>query len=159
MPHEGLPPRVQDAQDADLGAQMARARGHLSQGGGTSLKEPRVQLRRVPVAQRQQCVGEREDDVDVRHVEQLALARGEPPLTGLRLTLRTVSIPTRVIRNGPMSTGAAVIDVPAEGGGPTARERAQHGALLHAEPRMSFDKSVTLRVEDIGHLHGGPTHD
>jgi hypothetical protein len=58
-----------------------------------------------------------------------------------------------------MSAGATVIDVPAECGGPTPPERAQPGALLHAEPRMSFDESVTLRVEDIGHLHGGPTHD
>jgi hypothetical protein len=31
--------------------------------------------------------------------------------------------------------------------------------LLHAEPRMSLDESIALRVEDIGHLHGGPAHD
>ena len=49
--------------------------------------------------------------------------------------------------------------MPAEGGGPTSRERAQHGALLHTEPWMSVDESITLRVEDIGHLHGGPAHD
>ena len=58
-----------------------------------------------------------------------------------------------------MAARAAVIDRAAERGGPTARDRAQHGALLHAEPRMLLDEVITLRVEDIGHLHGGPRHD
>jgi hypothetical protein len=58
-----------------------------------------------------------------------------------------------------MSAGAAVIDMAAQGGGPTARDRAQHGSLLHTEPRMLVNEGVTLRVEDIGHLHGGPAHD
>jgi len=58
-----------------------------------------------------------------------------------------------------MAAGAAVIDMPAERGGPTSRERAQHRALLHTQPRMSCEESITLRVEDIGHLHGGPAHD
>ena len=117
--------------------------------------------RRAPVAmtQRHECVREREHDVHVPDLQQLALPRGQPALARLRLTLGTVPIPTRIVRDGPMSASAAVIDVPAERGGPTARDSAQHGALLHAEPRMSFDESVTLGVEDIGHLHGGPTHD
>ena len=58
-----------------------------------------------------------------------------------------------------MAARAAVIDMTTERGGPTARDRAQHGALLHAEPRMLVDEVITLRVEDIGHLHGGPGHD
>ena len=58
-----------------------------------------------------------------------------------------------------MSAGAAMIDMTAKRGGPAARDRAQHGALLHAEPRMSFDESIALRVEDIGHLHGRAAHD
>ena len=102
---------------------------------------------------------ERKDDVHVRHVEEFPLARLEPAIPCLRLALRTVAIATGIVGDGPMPAGGAVIDMPAQRGGPTPRERAQHGALLHAEPRMSFDKSVTLRVEDIGHLHGGPTHD
>ena len=30
----------------------------------------------------------------------------------------------------------------------------QHRALLHTEPRMSFEEALALRVEDIGHLQG-----
>ena len=58
-----------------------------------------------------------------------------------------------------MSAGAAPIDMAAERSGPAPGQRAQHGAVLDAEPRMSLDESITLRVEDIGHLHGGPAHD
>ena len=50
------------------------------------------------------------------------------------------------------------IDVPAERGRATARDRAEDGSLLHTEPRMLRDEGVTLRVEDVGHLHRRPAH-
>ena len=159
MSDERLPPCVQDAEDADLGTEVARVGGHLAQRRRTRLKEPGVQLRRVAIAERQQRVRQREDDMHVRHVEELALTGGEPPGARLRLTLRTVPIATRVIGDGPMSAGAALIDMAAEGGGPTSGQRAKNGPLLHAEPRMPVEEVLTLRVEDIGHLHGGPAHD
>ena len=58
-----------------------------------------------------------------------------------------------------MPAGAALIDMAAERGGPTSGERAEDGPLLHAEPRMLVEEMRPLRVEDIGHLHGGPAHD
>ena len=57
-----------------------------------------------------------------------------------------------------MSAGATPIEMAAERGGPTPRQRAQHRPLLHTQPRMLLEEVVTLRVEDIGHLHGGPAH-
>ena len=57
-----------------------------------------------------------------------------------------------------MSAGVTPIEMAAERGGSTPLERAQHGTLLHAEPRMPLEEVLTLRVEDIGHLHGGPAH-
>src|SRR5687767_3986114 len=101
---------------------------------------------------------QRENDVHIRHMEHVLLARGEPAGARLCLTLRTVPIATRVIRDGPVSAGAAVIDMAAERSGPTARHRAQHGSLLHAEPWMPVDEGVTLRMEDVGHLHRRPAH-
>ena len=58
-----------------------------------------------------------------------------------------------------MSAGPALIEMAAERRGPTPLESAEHGALLHAEPRMPLEEVIALRVEDIGHLHGGPAHD
>lgn len=57
-----------------------------------------------------------------------------------------------------MAAGVTPIDVPTQGGRATAGDRPQDGSLLHTEPRMLRDEGVTLRVEDIGHLHGRPAH-
>src|SRR5262245_8301259 len=73
MPDEGLAPRVEDAHDADLRTEMARVGGDLLEGGGTRLKEPRVQTRAVPIDERQERMGQGEDDVHIRHLEELAL--------------------------------------------------------------------------------------
>ena len=159
MADQGLPPRVEDAEDADLRAEMARVGGDLTERRRARLEEPGVQTRGVAIGQRQQRMRQREDDVHIRHVEQLALARVEPPLPRLRLALRAVPIPTRVIGDGLMSAGVTPIEMPAERGGATARDRAEDRSLLHAQPRMLLEEGVTLRVEDIGHLHGRPAHD
>ena len=94
MADEGLPPRVQDAQHADLRAKMPRVRRDLAERCRARLEEPRVQARTIPIGQREQRMREREDDVHIRHVEELSLAGLEPALPGLRLALRAVPIPT-----------------------------------------------------------------
>ena len=159
MADQGLPPRVKDAEDADVRAEMSRIGGDLAQRGGARLKEPGVQPGTIPIQQRQEPMRECEDDVHIGHVEQLTLACVEPALSSLRLALRAVAIPARVEGDGPMAARAAVIDMSAEGRGSAARDRPEDRALLHAEPRMLLDEGITLRVEDIGHLHGGPAHD
>jgi hypothetical protein len=57
-----------------------------------------------------------------------------------------------------MSAGVTPIEMAAEGGRATARDRAEYRSLLHAQPRMLRDEGVALRVEDIGHLHRRPAH-
>jgi hypothetical protein len=57
-----------------------------------------------------------------------------------------------------MAAGVTPIEMASKGGGATARHGAEHGSLLHAEPRMLLEEGVTLRAEDIGHLHGRPAH-
>jgi hypothetical protein len=58
-----------------------------------------------------------------------------------------------------MPAGVTPIEMAAEHGGATARDRPKDRSLLHAQPRMLLEKGVTLRVENIGHLHGRPAHD
>jgi hypothetical protein len=102
---------------------------------------------------------EREDDVDIWHVEELALAGMEPALPRLCLALRAVPIAARVIGDGLVSAGVTPIEMTPKCGGATARDRPKDRSLLRAQPRMLLEKGVALRVEDIGHLHGGPAHD
>ena len=58
-----------------------------------------------------------------------------------------------------MSAGVTPIEMPTQCGGATARDRPEDRSLLRAQPRMLLEEGVTLRVEDIGHLHGRPAHD
>jgi hypothetical protein len=155
---EGLAPRVEDAQESDRRAEMARVGRDLEQRRRTGLEQQGVHEGGIVGAQRQERVRQRKDDVHVRHVEEFAFTRRQPPLAGLRLALGTVPIATRIVRDGPMPAGAALIEMAAERGRPTPAEGAQDGALLDAQPRMLLDEVSTLRVEDIGHLHGGPAH-
>src|SRR5262249_3722078 len=92
MTNQRLSPRVEDAQYTDLGAEMARMSRNLAERRRTRLKEPRVQTRAVPIGQRQEPMREREDDMNIGHVEELALARVEPALPRLRLALWAVPI-------------------------------------------------------------------
>lgn len=57
-----------------------------------------------------------------------------------------------------LSAGVTPVERATEGGRATARDGAEHRSLLHAQPRMLLDEGVTLRVEDIGHLHRRPAH-
>ena len=57
-----------------------------------------------------------------------------------------------------MSAGVTPIEMPPERRGPTPRDRPEDRALLRTQPRMLLEEGVTLRVEDIGHLHGRPAH-
>ena len=57
-----------------------------------------------------------------------------------------------------MSAGVTPIEMPTERRGPTARDRSKDRSLLRAQPRMLLEEGVTLRVEDIGHLHRRPAH-
>jgi hypothetical protein len=130
MADQGLPPRVEDAQHADRCAEVARVGRDVTERRRTRLKEPRVEACAIPIGQGQQSVWEREDDVHIGHVEQVSLARVKPTLPRLRLALWAVPISARVIGDGLMSAGATPIEMPAERGRATARERPEYGSLL-----------------------------
>jgi hypothetical protein len=129
MADQRLPPCVKNAEDPDLGAQMSGIGRDLAEGRRARLEQPGVQAGPIPMAERQERMRQREDDVHIRDVEQVALAGAEPALARLRLTLRAVPVATRVIGDGLMSAGTAGVDVSAECSGPTARDGAEHRSL------------------------------
>ena len=90
MTDQRLAPRVQDGQHSDLRAEMPRIGRDLAQGRSAGLKQPRVQTGAVPIGQRQERMRERENDMHIGHIEQIALPRAQPALASLRLALRAV---------------------------------------------------------------------
>ena len=156
MADQRLPPRVKNTEHPDLGAQMSGIGRDLAEGRRARLEQPGVQADTIPIAERQERMRQREDDVHIRDVEQVTLAGVEPALSRLRLALRAVPIAARVIGDGLVSAGVTPIEMTTQCGGATARDRPKDRSLLRAQPRMLLEEGVALRVEDIGHLHRRP---
>lgn len=58
-----------------------------------------------------------------------------------------------------MPAGGTAIEMPAQGGGPTVRHRAQHPEMLRHQPgAMSLDEAGPVLANDVGHLEGWPGH-
>ena len=60
-----------DADDADLCAEMARIGGDLAGAWRRARERATCTLRTLLIGRRQQLMRERQDDVDIRHVEEL----------------------------------------------------------------------------------------
>ena len=58
-----------------------------------------------------------------------------------------------------MSAGGAAIEMPAQGGGPTALDRAQDAKVLRGQPdAMGLDEACAVSTDDVSHLEGWPGH-
>ena len=159
MKKQVLPPGVQNAQKANLCAEMCRVRRHLQQRPCAGPEQQAVEHRRVLLAKRLECVRQGEDDVEVGHAKHFLFSRGEPALARLRLTFWTVPITARVIRDSRLITARTNINVAPQSRRATATDRSQHAELLKAQPgSIPLHKTVALRMDEIGHLEDGPAH-
>ena len=100
------------------------------------------------------------DNMDVARGEKLLTTRLEPTSTGVGLTLRAVPVAAAVVRDGrTVATGDALIEMPAQGGGATARDGSQHREVLPGDPpAASFDEGASRGANQIGHLKRRPVH-
>src|SRR5436309_11357123 len=69
-------------------------------------------------------VGDGEDDVEIRHGQQLALALLEPLLAGLGLTARTMPVPARMPDHVTIAAMSTFIEMTAEGRSTAERDGA-----------------------------------
>src|SRR5260370_42108219 len=102
---------------------------------------------------------QREGHVHVLRRKKFAATLLEPTFASARLTLRAVPISTRVVRDGAMPAASALIEMSAERGRATARNRQEHFDMLPGDPlTASFDEGVSRSADQIGHLEGWPVH-
>jgi len=73
---------------------VSRIAAEGEEGLGGRPEQQGVDHARIALREGIERVGQREDHMKVRNRQQLVAAGGEPPGTRLRLTRRTVSIPT-----------------------------------------------------------------
>jgi hypothetical protein len=136
MKLEFLVPGVEHTEEADLGAEMSGVASDLQERFCTGTKQQTIDHFFVLQSQRSQLWRQSEHDMDVGRGEQFAAPCLDPAFASARLTLRAMAIAATVIRDGgTMSATGALIDVTAECGGATARNREQDLDMGPADPR------------------------
>src|SRR5215216_6628022 len=75
----------------------------------------------------------------------------QPPSFRERLTLGAMTIATRIVSDALVATGIALLNMSAQGCGPTTLKGAHHAPLLWQQ-RVLESEVVTVLAEDIGHL-------
>src|SRR6266550_6766816 len=98
--------------------------------------------------------------MDVARGEKFLTTRLEPTVASVGLTLRAVPIPAAVVGDGrTVRAVGALIEMPAQGGGATARDGPQHFDVLPGDPlAAAFDEAASRGANQIGHLEGWPGH-
>ena len=154
MMDQRLAPGMQDGEEPDPSAEMFRIQGDFLERSTHSTKQETVDD--AWVLERQRCEGlrHREDDVRVGHRQHLGLACLEPVRLGTTLTLRTVTVAARVVRDPLVSAAVAFLDVTTQVCSPAGGDRIDDRTLL---PAPGGDHSLGVRrfaalLEDLGKL-------
>jgi len=92
-----LSPGVQDADHADLGAQVFAIDGDLKQGLSAGGEQQVVEQTRFFQGQHVEFVGHSEHNMEVAGGQEFAFASRQPALARLRLALGAVPISARVV--------------------------------------------------------------
>src|SRR3984885_13922505 len=98
--------------------------------------------------------------MNVARGEKFLTTRLEPTVASVGLTLWAVPVPAAVVGDGrTVPAGSALIEMPAQGGGATARDGPQHFEVLPGDPfTAAFDEGASCGANQIGHLEGWPVH-
>ena len=132
--HQGLPPRMQDGKEPDLGAQMGRVGRDRPERIGGGAEQDAIDDGFVLQRDRGDRVGHGEHHVEVVTVENLRLALFDPRGARQRLAGRAMSIATTVVPDACMPTAVTLLDMAAQRGGSTAFDR-RHDAPLGRQKR------------------------
>jgi hypothetical protein len=92
VPVQGLSPGVQNAKNADFGAETLGVGSYFHKRGTGSLEQERKQELLVLPHQRDQAVGDAEDDMEVSDGQQFLAPFLEPLLACVDLALGAVAI-------------------------------------------------------------------
>ena len=114
---QSLVPGMEHTEEADLGSKVPGIAGNLQQGFGAGAKQQVVDQSFVLQCERSEFPRQREDDVHVVGGQQLSFPRLEPVQACIALTLGTVPVTARVVRDGRMSAVRALIAMSTQRGG------------------------------------------
>ena len=125
-----LAPGMQYAKKSDLCSQMLRVTGKFEQCRGAGSEEQIVKQALILQSQSREFVRKSENDVEVRHRQQLCRPGSHPSGTCVPLASWAVPVPARVVRDGLMFAARALIKMAAQGRRATADDGIEHLAML-----------------------------
>src|SRR5450756_239169 len=135
MQEQVLSPSVQDADHADLGAQVFAIDGDLQQGLSAGGEQQIVKQTWVFQSQHVEFVGHSEHDMEVTGGQEFAFAGRQPALASLCLALGAVPVSARVVRDSLMTAARAGIAMTAQRSGATAQNGTKRFELLKVKAR------------------------
>ena len=100
---EFLVPGVKDAEESDFRTEALRIAGDFQQRLGARAEQQGINLAFVLQGQRRKLPGQGKDHVDVARGQQFFSPRFQPAVARVSLTLRTMPVAARVVRDGLMS--------------------------------------------------------
>src|SRR5580704_17155894 len=109
MALQGLPPRMQNTEEADLSPEVPGIGRDFQQRGGAGFEQETEKDLLVLPHQRDQSMWHAEDHVEIAHREQFPLPGEQPLLACVGLALRAVAVSAGVIRDGLMPAANAFI--------------------------------------------------
>ena len=159
MMRHGRAPGVQHRCDCDPGAQMLRVGRDREHGVGRDLEQQVVDHALVLVGDVADGRWQREDDVEVGHREQLALALFHPLSGRGSLALRAMPVAAAVVGDDGVAAVLAARDVPAESRRAAALDGRHHLHLGKAHVTgIGVTPSGTVVAEDVRDLQSRTGH-
>ena len=156
-----LPPGVQHGQEADPRPEVLWVGGHLQQRPGDGLEQQAVHHPLVAQSQGIEGVGQGEDDVEVRHRQQVGGLFVQPGGAGRCLAFGTVPIAAGVVCRALVAALIAGLHMPAQrcraAGGDVAQDAPLLARQLGHEGTEPADHVSQVRRgrRDLGHRRGG----
>ncbi len=145
-----LAPGMKHRDEADLGAEMLGVGGDAAQRLGGGPEQERVNHRLVLEGDLGHRRRQSEHDVEIRHWQQLGLARHQPFGARLALALRAMPVAAGVVSAADEAAIGAGLGVAAKRGRPAQLDGAHHAPLDAAQMTvMRAAIGLAVAAEDI----------
>jgi hypothetical protein len=155
----GDPPGVEHGGEPDARAEVLGVGRDRDQSLGGDFQQQVIDDRLVVIGDVGDRPRQREDDVEIRHGQEVGLAVGQPLLGSGGLALRAVPVAAGIVGDAQVRAGLAAFDMPAQRRRSAALDR--RNDLELAEAHMAGMGRTPRRsevAEDVRHLDRRPRH-
>ncbi len=125
-----LAPAMEHTEQTDVGSETLRVARDFEHGRGAGAEEQVVEQALVLEHKCREFMRQREDNMEVRHRQQLRAARGQPLGACVSLALGAVRVAAGVVGDGLMTAATALIAMTAQSRSAAAGDGLEHLTML-----------------------------